>query len=117
MNKKNAKSILLKEIDSILPKWWIEMLENLLSIIKHSKFPSFRHAEQFVNSALSDIPKDIDKDKNDVKRILVKCFNKGEHDGKIYITIEAYFHMKNKDLWKLSKSLHVMKRESALSYD
>ena len=116
MNKKNAKSILLKETNSILPSWWNEMFQNVLSIIKHSRFPSFKHAERFFVAALSYVP---DKENSDLKYINVKCENKGEKDGYIYITIMIFFKFKDKkkDLWKLSKSLHVKKRKIISVYD
>ena len=86
------------------------MLDTVLSIIKHSKFPSFKHAERFFVSALSFIP---DVESSEIKHINVKCDSKGEKDGLIYLTIDAFFKFKDKkkDLWKLSKSLHVVKRK------
>ena len=56
--------------------------------------------------------------KDAIKYIKVKCSNKGEHDGKIYITLDICFYMKeDKILWKLTKSIHVFKRMKLMSYD
>ena len=116
MNKNNAKALTLKEAYKFLPKWWLDMLDNVLSIITHSKYPSFKHAETFFCAALSFIP---DKESSEIKHIQVKCENKGERNGLIYITIVIFFRYKDKEkgLWKLSKSLHVVKRETQTCYD
>lgn len=98
--------ITLKEATELLPSWWIDSLNLDLSIIKHSKYVSFKHAAMFFESSLSHI-----LDDSVIKHIKVKCFDKGEKDGKIYLTIEIFFHLKNEErLLKLSKSLHVTKR-------
>lgn len=117
VNRKNAKSISINERKSVLPNWWNEMLDTILSIIKHSKYVSFKHAEQFLVSGLEYIPPEEKESDDGIKHIKVKCVNKGEKDGKIYITLEIFFYMKNKCLWKLSKSIHVFKRERTMSYD
>lgn len=114
MNKKNAKRLSLSEAKEVLPQWWNEMFETVLSIIKHSKYNSFKKAETFISTGLSYIP---DKKTSEIKHIVVKCTNKGEYDGKIYITLVIYFHMKNKCFWELSKSIHVFVREKSMSYD
>ena len=115
MNLKNAKTLSQREMKSILPKLWVEIFDNALSIIKHSKYPSFKHAETFFVAALSYIPEEV---KDTIKYIKVKCSNKGEHDGKIYITLDICFYMKeDKILWKLTKSIHVFKRMKLISYD
>lgn len=116
MNKKNAKAISLKEALEVLPKWWTDNLNTVLSIAKHSKFTSFKKAETFFSTALSFIP---DKESSEFKHILIDCENKGEQNSFFYITIIAYFRFKDKEkgLWKMSKSLHVKKREKILSYD
>lgn len=108
MNIKNAKILSQKEFQNILPNSWNENFTTILSIIKHSEFCSFKHLETFIVNALSYI---LDKETNPIKHIKVNCIDKGEHNGKIYITIEMYFYMKDKHLWKLSKSVHVLKRE------
>ena len=97
MNKNSAKALLQKEIYDVLPDWWISIFENVLSIVKHSKFSNFKKAELFFKTALSHIV--VDKDESTIKHLKVKCFNKGTKDEKIYITIEIYFKMKNEDLW------------------
>ena len=115
MNLKNAKTLSQREMRSILPLYWIDIFDNVMSIIKHSKYPSFKHAETFLTAGLSYVP---DEEKETIKHIRVKCQNKGEHDGKIYITMDICFYMKeNKTLWKFSKSIHVFKRELLPTYD
>lgn len=109
MNKNSAKTLSQKEIYDVLPNWWISIYKNFLSILKHSKFVDFKKAETFFTAALSHIA--IDKDESSIKHIKVKCLNKGTKDGKIYITLEIFFKMKNESLWKLSKSLHVKERK------
>lgn len=107
MNKKNAKTITLTDAKELLPKWWIDSLNIDLSIIKHSKYVSFQHAATFFEASLSDI---VDSETS-LKHIKVKCINKGEKDGKIYLTIEVYFKLHDTDkLFKFEKSLHVTKR-------
>lgn len=98
----------------MLPRWWMESFNTVISMIKHSKFVSFKKAELFFTTALSHIL--VDKEESEIKHIKVKCFDKGKKDGFLYITIEIYFKMKNEDLWKLSKSLHVKERKK-LYYD
>ena len=115
MNLKNAKTLSQREMRSILPLYWIDIFDNVMSIIKHSKYPSFKHAETFLTAGLSYVP---DEEKETIKHIKVKCQNKGEHDGKIYITMDICFYMKeDKTLWKFSKSIHVFKREPFPTYD
>lgn len=114
MNHRNAKTLSQRDVYSVLPSEWIDILDNILSIIKHSKYPSFKHAETFLVAGLSYVP---NKEKSSIKHIKAKCSFKGEHDGKIYITIDMWFYMKDKRLWKLSKSVHVFKREKQMSYD
>lgn len=109
MNKKNARSISQKEIHDVLPNWWIESFNNVLSMMKHSKFVNFKKAELFFDAALSHIL--VEKEDSEIKHIKVKCFDKGTKDGFLYITIEIYFKMKDESLWKLSKSLHVKERK------
>ena len=115
MNKKNARSLSQKEMREVLPKWWIESFENVLSMMKHSKFVNFKKAELFFTTALSHIL--VEKEDSEIKHIKVKCFDKGKKDGFLYITLEIFFKMKNEDLWKLSKSLHIKERKKILGYD
>lgn len=117
VNRKNAKSISINERKSILPTWWNEILDTILSILKHSKYVSFKHAEQFLVTGLEYVSPEEAENEAGIKHIKVKCYNKGEHDNKIYITLEIFFYMKNKCLWKLTKSIHVFKRETVMSYD
>lgn len=109
MNKNSAKSLSQKEIYSVLPVWWTDIYKNLLSMLKHSRFVDFKKAETLFKAALSHIV--VDKEESTIKHIKVKCLNKGIKDGKIYITLEIYFKMKDESLWKLSKSLHVKERK------
>lgn len=109
VNKNKAKSLTIKEAYEVLPRWWTKSFDIIISMMKHSKFVSFKKAEMFFNAALSHII--VDKDESEIKHIKVKCFDKGKKDGFLYITIEIYFKMKNEDLWKLSKSLHIKERK------
>ena len=99
MNKKNAKKLTFKEVEKMLPKWYIEMLKTTLSIVKHSYFSSFRQLKNFLEISLQDIQKKDDN--SDLKYVKVICSSKGEKENLVYIPLDLFIKIdiKNKDLW------------------
>lgn len=117
MNVTKMKYLTLEEARKMLPKWWIEIFDTTMSIVKHNAFFSFKRLKQFLQASLQYVD---EENRKDLKHVKVKCYDKGEKDNLIYITIEVFFkseEQKKENFWKFSKSFHVKKRKTLLNYD
>lgn len=115
MNKRNARKLSIKEARKILPRWFVEMEDNVLSILKNNDYNDFKRISIFLTNSLTHIVKFDENNKpinTEIKHVKVEVQNKGINAGYQHITIVEYIKLREEEcFWTISRSMKVKLRK------
>lgn len=119
MNKSRAKNISITEMGELLPAWFCDNFKITFRLLSTNAYIDFQRIKNFLIASLTHLMPE-EKDKIEIKHVLVDVSNKGIKDNRQYITVDLYIVLpdgEGTEILRITKSCKVKLRDPLQKLD